>query len=43
MPIFEWLVDEDDDFWPCPMACGGGTEDEAGGPCKACWAEVPRG
>lgn len=39
----EWIVSEDSDFWPCPMACGGATEDEAGGPCKACWAKAPRG
>lgn len=26
---------------PCPNACGGLTEDPYGGPCKACWNDVP--
>jgi hypothetical protein len=27
---------------PCPNACGGFTEDPYGGPCQACWRDVPR-
>ncbi len=27
---------------PCPQGCGGNTEDPYGGPCNACWLEVPR-
>lgn len=30
-----------DDAWPCPMGCGGLTEDPYGGPCRACWDAVP--
>lgn len=33
----EWTVSEDSDFWPCPEGCGDATEDEYGGPCRACW------
>lgn len=36
----EWEVPENSDFWPCPEGCGGGTEDEAGGPCRACWRDI---
>lgn len=28
---------------PCPMGCGGKTEDPYGGPCKACWASTGSG
>ena len=37
MTTLEWIVPEDSDFWPCPMGCGGGTDDEGGGPCRNCW------
>lgn len=26
----------------CPQGCGDLTEDEAGGPCKACWRAIDR-
>ncbi|GAA4934009.1 hypothetical protein HD597_010077 [Nonomuraea thailandensis] len=29
------------DLDPCPQGCGRTTEDPYGGPCNACWAEVP--
>lgn len=41
MAILEFLLPEDSPD-PCPMACGGLTEDAAGGPCKACWAKTDR-
>lgn len=25
---------------PCPMGCGGNTDDPYGGPCQACWDET---
>lgn len=28
---------------PCPMGCGGLTEDVAGGPCESCWDAAPKG
>ncbi len=31
------LVEND----PCPMGCGGTTDDPYGGPCRRCWAAVP--
>jgi hypothetical protein len=40
MAIYEFVLPEGSPD-PCPMACGGLTEDAAGGPCKACWAKVP--
>ncbi len=40
MTTLMWEVPEGSDFWPCPEGCGGATEDEAGGPCKRCWAKV---
>lgn len=33
--------DEGDDVEPCPMGCGGLTDDPAGGPCESCWDAVP--
>ncbi len=33
------LTDEAPDV--CPQGCGRMTEDPYGGPCKACWDEVP--
>jgi len=41
MAILEFVLPEGSND-PCPNACGGLTEDEAGGPCKACWAKVKR-
>lgn len=41
MPTLEFVLPEGSPD-PCPNACGGLTEDEAGGPCKACWAKVGR-
>jgi hypothetical protein len=33
----------DPDYWPCPEGMDGHpTDDAAGGPCKACWAKVPK-
>lgn len=29
------------DAQPCPMACGGLTDDPYGGPCTRCWNNVP--
>lgn len=40
MSTFEWMFPADSDAWPCPEGCGGLTEDEAGGPCKACWDKL---
>lgn len=40
MAIYEWILPADSEAWPCPEACGGMTEDEAGGPCKSCWDKV---
>lgn len=40
MSTLEFLLPEGSPD-PCPMACGGFTEDAAGGPCKACWDKVP--
>lgn len=31
----------DEEFDECPMGCGRTTDDVAGGPCSACWDEVP--
>lgn len=33
----------DPDYWPCPQACGGPTEDPYGGPCSACWRTLTVG
>ena len=41
MAILMWEFPADSDAWPCPEACGGLTEDPAGGPCKCCWDKVP--
>jgi hypothetical protein len=40
MAIYTWDLPADSDAWPCPEACGGLTEDPAGGPCKRCWDKV---
>ena len=40
MTIHEYILPEDSDLTPCPMGCGGFTEDVAGGPCNKCWKEV---
>lgn len=37
--VFDFPEDYDGDE-PCPMGCGRLTEDAAGGPCEACWAEL---
>lgn len=42
MPIYQFDLPLDSDVEPCPMACGGMTEDAAGGPCQACWDKAPR-
>ena len=26
---------------PCPMGCGGLTDDPYGGPCRTCWSNAP--
>lgn len=36
----EYILPKDCEVSPCPMGCGGMTDDPAGGPCKACWAKV---
>ena len=40
MAVYVIEVPTDSDAWPCPEACGGMTEDEAGGPCRRCWDKV---
>ena len=40
MTIHEYILPQDSDLTPCPMGCGGFTEDVAGGPCDKCWREV---
>lgn len=32
----------DDEWEPCPMGCGGLTEDPYGGPCDRCWEKAYR-
>lgn len=39
MPTLIFETD-DPDFWPCPEACGGPTDDPAGGPCTARWGRI---
>jgi hypothetical protein len=34
-------ADPGDELEPCPMGCGGLTDDVAGGPCKTCWDNLP--
>lgn len=42
MAKFEWDFDLDDESEPCPMGCGGLTDDPYGGPCERCWASAPK-
>lgn len=42
MPEMTWEFPAGSDAWPCPEACGGLTEDEAGGPCRKCWDKIAR-
>jgi hypothetical protein len=41
-PVIVW-DNLPEDAWPCPNACGGLTNDAAGGPCSACWDKIAPG